>query len=83
MGLFKQPFIGSKAARLAGESVPFQKHARQPCRVGNAPRRELVHVVLRDTCAPTASHDWMDCVVLAVTVAMARPLHVQLVVRQA
>lgn len=49
----------------------------------NAPRRELVHVVLRDTMRqhgiPT---DWMDCAILSVVAANTTTgMHVHLIVR--
>jgi hypothetical protein len=88
MGLLKKIFgSGSGAARPPG-SATSQFHesettadANQP---SNAPRRELIHVVLRDTMRKHAiPSDWIECRILSVVTRKQKSgMHVQFIVRQ-
>jgi hypothetical protein len=89
MGLIGRIFGGKEKDGEAGGSATTQFHESdngddsQPSR--NAPRRELVQVVLRDTMRKHGiPSDWIECRVLSTVNPSGRPgLHVNFVVRQA
>ncbi|RZI97146.1 MAG: hypothetical protein EOO54_30005, partial [Haliea sp.] len=80
MGLLNKIF-----KRGDSQTTQFQESDSEPGEGSrNAPRRELVHVVLRDTMRqhgiPT---DWIDCAILSVVNDNALTgMHVHLIVRQ-
>lgn len=84
MQLIKKMFGRGSGPEPAGESAQF--HESETTTGGgsrNAPRRELVHVVLRDSMRrhgiPSA---WIDCRILSVVTRNHRTgMHVQLIVR--
>lgn len=84
MGLLKKMFGGESAS--AGRSASSQFHesestARQDTSV-NAPRRELIHVVLRDTMRKHGvPSDWLECRILTVVTRHRKVgMHLQFVV---
>lgn len=83
MGLIKKIF-GDKSARHS-QPVSSQFHESEDTEPGskNAPRRELVQVVLRDTMRRHGiPSDWIECRILSVVSRSALPgMHVTLVVR--
>lgn len=87
MGLFKRLLGGgSSASRATGADAPFDdsdKHSPRSSRE-QAPRRELVQVVLRDTMRKHGiPSDWMDCRILSVSMDKRQVgMHVQFIVRQ-
>jgi hypothetical protein len=90
MGLIGRIFGGKEKDGEHGGSASTQFHESdpgsddsQPSR--NAPRRELVQVVLRDTMRKHGiPSDWIECRVLSTISRGGRPgLHVNFVVRQA
>jgi hypothetical protein len=85
MGLLKKLF-GGRSPSEAGGSVQFEESDNkvEGNGSGNAPRRELVHVVLRDTMRRHAiPSDWIDCRILSVVTRQNRTgMHVQFIVRQ-
>src|SRR3954467_5045597 len=89
MGLIGKIFGGGKEREGAGgASAPFragEPHSADEGASRNAPRRELVQVVLRDTMRKHGiPSDWIECRILsAVTRTGRRGLHVNFVVRQA
>jgi hypothetical protein len=86
MGLLKKLLGGgSGGARPGGASSQFHESETTVQRNSvNAPRRELVHVVLRDTMRKHGiPSDWMDCRILSVVTRKRQPgMHVQFIVRQ-
>jgi hypothetical protein len=91
MGLLDRIF-GNAKEREAGSALPPSSHFyesgphdddSEPSR--NAPRRELVQVILRDTMRKHGiPSDWIDCRILSTVNRHGRPgLHVNFVVRQA
>ncbi len=87
MGLFKKIFGGDKAPPAsAPQSSQFHESETTTTEQGskNAPRRELVQVVLRDTMRRHGvPSDWIDCRILSVVSRSAMTgMHVHLVVRQ-
>ena len=85
MGLLKKFFGGEPAA--SGRSASSQFHESESTArsdtSANAPRRELVHVVLRDTMrkhgVPT---DWLECRVLTVVTRHRKiGMHVQFILK--
>src|SRR6187455_3362979 len=89
MGLIGRIFGGGKEREGGSHSTQF--HESAPDSSGteegsrNAPRRELVQVILRDTMRKHGiPSDWIECRILsAVTRAGRRGLHVNFVVKQA
>ena len=87
MGLLKRLFGGKAGARDAGGPPTSQfgdSETTTELSSKNAPRRELVQVVLRDTMRRHGiPSDWIECSILSVMSARRGPgMHVQLVVRQ-
>lgn len=87
MGLLKRLLGGRSAgSRFTGESSPFHdsEDTTQHATPENAPRRELVQVVLRDTMRKHGiPSDWMDCRILSVSAPKGQTgMHVQFIVRQ-
>lgn len=87
MGLFKKIFSGDKPAQ-ADPSPSSQFHDSESdgdtgTESRNAPRRELIHIVLRDTMRQHGiPSDWIDCRVLSDAGNRTRAgMHVQLIVR--
>ena len=87
MGLLKKFLGGAGGGSKATGGASLQFHeseatAQQP-RSANAPRRELVHVVLRDTMRKLAiPSDWIDCRILSVVTRRHKAgIHVQFIVR--
>ena len=87
MGLIKKIFGGSPVDEGHVGTSQFQesKAAGDPSRSRNAPRRELVQVVLRDTMRKHAiPSDWIDCRTLSVVTRDHKSgMHVQFLVRKA
>lgn len=92
MGLLDRIFGNGKDKDAAGAPLTLQVYENdgdpaeddsQPSR--NAPRRELVQVILRDTMRKHGiPSDWIDCRILSTVNRQGRPgLHVNFVVRQA
>lgn len=88
MGLLKKLLGGESRGAKPGAGASSQFHesettAQQAGSV-NAPRRELVHVVLRDTMRKLAiPTDWIDCRILSVVTRRHKTgMHVQFIVRQ-
>jgi hypothetical protein len=88
MGLIDRIFGNGKEREGAGTSTQFQESEpdtsdSQPSR--NAPRRELVQVILRDTMRKHGiPSDWIECRMLSTVSRSGRKgLHVNFVVRQA
>lgn len=86
MGLLKRLFGGATAgSRPGGASSPFEESEATTRRASpeNAPRRELVQVVLRDTMRKHGiPSDWIDCRILSVvTLERQAGMHVQFLVR--
>jgi hypothetical protein len=87
MGLLKRLLGGGPAGSRSSRSAP-QFHesetTTQHASPENAPRRELVQVVLRDTMRKHGvPSDWMDCRILSVTTQKQQTgMHVQFIVRQ-
>lgn len=87
MGLLKK-FFGGKAAGVDTQPASSQFHesetTAQQAGSSNAPRRELVRVVLRDTMRKHGiPSDWMDCRILSVvTRKRVSGMHVQFIVLQ-
>jgi len=91
MGLLKRLLgggvSGAKAVSKAGAAASTQFHesetTAQPASSANAPRRELVQVVLRDTMRKHAiPSDWIDCRILSVVTRQHQVgMHVQFIVR--
>jgi hypothetical protein len=86
MGLLKRLLGGKWAGSRSSGSSP-QFHESETTTHGsteNAPRRELVQVVLRDTMRKHGiPSDWMDCRILSVvTLKQQVGMHVQFIVRQ-
>jgi hypothetical protein len=85
MGLLKKLFGG---ARAAGDTQPASSQfhesetTAQQAGSANAPRRELVQLVLRDTMRKhSIPSDWMDCRILSVvTRKRVSGMHVQFIV---
>lgn len=87
MGLLKKIFGGDKAEPAqAPPSSQFHESETTTTEQGsrNAPRRELVQVVLRDTMRRHGvPSDWIDCRILSVVSRSAMTgMHVHLIVRQ-
>jgi len=87
MGLLKKLLGGgSGASRRGGASSQFHESETTAQRPGseNAPRRELVQVVLRDTMRKHGiPSDWMDCRILSVVTRKHQAgMHVQFIVKQ-
>lgn len=88
MGLLKKIFGGDKAATAAatGPASSQFHESETTTELGskNAPRRELVQVVLRDTMRQHGvPSDWIDCRILSVVSRSAMSgMHVHLIVRQ-
>jgi hypothetical protein len=88
MGLLKKIFGGGSAGARPGGPASSQYHESETTEErgssANAPRRELVQVVLRDTMRKHAvPSDWIDCRILSVVTRQHKSgMHVQLVVRQ-
>jgi hypothetical protein len=87
MGLLKKLLGGGTgASRAGGASSQFHESETTAQRSNsvNAPRRELVHVVLRDTMRKHGiPSDWIDCRILSVVTRKHRTgMHVQFIVRQ-
>jgi len=86
MGLLKKLFGGGAPDALAIEPQSSQFHesetTAQQSGSRNAPRRELVHVVLRDTMRKHGiPSDWIDCRILSVvTRRRLSGMHVQFIV---
>jgi hypothetical protein len=89
MGLLKK-LLGGKARSGGSASVPASSHfhesettAQKPDSA-NAPRRELIQVVMRDTMRKHAiPSDWIDCRILSVVTRQHKAgMHVQFIVRQ-
>jgi hypothetical protein len=85
MGLLKQLFRPRAPGTSAPESSQFHDSESTNNGTGsrNAPRRELVHVVLRDTMRKHGiPRDWIDCRVLSmVNHANVSGMHVQFILR--
>jgi hypothetical protein len=84
MGLLKKLFRGR--ARSGGASSQFHESettAHNPSSA-NAPRRELIQVVLRDSMRKHGiPSDWMECRILSVVTRQHKAgMHVQFIVRQ-
>lgn len=87
MGLLKRLFGGKDGGRDAAGSPMSQfedSETTTELSSKNAPRRELVQVVLRDTMRRHGiPSDWIECRILSVMSKRRGPgMHVQLVVRQ-
>ena len=87
MGLLKKLLGGgSGSPRRGGASSQFHESETTAQRTSseNAPRRELVQVVLRDTMRKHGiPSDWMDCRILSVVTRKHQTgMHVQFIVRQ-
>lgn len=87
MGLLKKFLGGGSGETKEGAAAPTQFHeseaTAQRASTENAPRRELVHVVLRDTMRRLAiPSDWIDCRILSVVTRKHKTgMHVQFIVR--
>lgn len=88
MGLLKKLLGGESGGAKAGAGPSLQFHesettAQQAASV-NAPRRELLQVVLRDTMRKLAiPSDWIECRILSVVTRKHKTgMHVQFIVRQ-
>jgi hypothetical protein len=86
MGLLQKLFGGKEAASSVPASSQFHESDATTEQQGssNAPRRELVQVVLRDMIRKHGiPSDWMDCRILSAMTRRRVPgMHVQLIVRQ-
>lgn len=84
MGLFKNIFRGDRAGASGPESSQFEESAPAGAVSGNAPRRELVRVVLRETMRRHGvPADWIDSRILSVVSSRGRAgMHLHFVVRQ-
>jgi len=87
MGLLKRLLRGGSAgSRSSGSASQFRESetTTQHATPENAPRRELVQVVLRDTMRKHGiPSDWMDCRILSVSTQECQVgMHVQFIVRQ-
>ncbi len=86
MGLLKRIFGGDKGvpASVPASSQFHESETTTEQGSNNAPRRELVQVVLRDTMRRHGvPSDWIDCRILSVVSRSAvKGMHVHLVVRQ-
>lgn len=87
MGLLKKLLGGGPgASKPAGTTSQFHESETTVQRASsvNAPRRELVQVVLRNTMRKHAiPSDWMDCRILSVVTRERQAgMHVQFIVRQ-
>jgi hypothetical protein len=87
MGLLKRLLGGRTAgSRSSGPNSQFHdsETTTQHATPENAPRRELVQVVLRDTMRKHGiPSDWMDCRILSVSTQKGQTgMHVQFIVRQ-
>jgi hypothetical protein len=89
MGLLKKLLGGASGGAKpgGGASSQFRESemtAHRAARSTNAPRRELVQVVLRDTMRKHAiPSDWIDCRILTVVTRKHKAgMHVQFIVRQ-
>ena len=76
---------GHPASTQFSESEPGADDSDDPQGSRNAPRRELVQVVLRDTMRKHGiPSDWIECRILSTVNRVGRPgLHVNFVVREA
>ena len=91
MGLLRRIFgNGGEREGAAGQPATSLFHesettTSEPGESRNAPRRELVHVVLRDTMRKHGiPSDWIECRILSTVTRSGRPcLHVNFVVLQA
>ena len=87
MGLLKKLLGGASGGRRSSRPTS-QFHESEDTAHGatpeNAPRRELVQVVLRDTMRKHGiPSDWMDCRILSVATQKRQAgMHVQFIVRQ-
>ncbi|WP_298931920.1 hypothetical protein [uncultured Ramlibacter sp.] len=85
MGLFKKIFSGDRTAQntapMSSQFHDSENTTEQSTK--NAPRRELVQVVLRDTMRQhSIPSDWIDCRILSViSKSSLSGLHVTLIVR--
>jgi hypothetical protein len=84
MGLLKNLFGGGKGPVPPQSSQFHESETTAQSGSPNAPRRELVQVVLRDTMRKHGiPSDWMDCRILSVvTRKQVAGMHVQFVVRK-
>lgn len=86
MGLLKKFFGGGTAADAPPASSQFHESETTAQQAGssNAPRRELVQVVMRDTMRKHGiPSDWMECRILSVvTRKRLSGMHVQFIVAQ-
>jgi hypothetical protein len=90
MGLLQRLFGTSAARREGGGPLTSQFHESETSSSDshtsrNAPRRELIQVILRDTMRKHGiPSDWIECRILSTVSRGGRPgLHVNFVVRQA
>src|SRR5688572_29535639 len=88
MGLMKKIFGGATTGTASVPAAASQFHDSQTtvdhAKVRNAPRRELVQVVLRDTMRKHGvPSDWIDCRILSVVTRQHKAgMHVQFLVRK-
>ncbi len=87
MGLMQKIFGAGGASAPAPHSRPsqFANNEAEPDKSRNGPRRELVHVVLRDTMSKHGvPSDWIDIRILSVLTRKHKSgMHVQFLVRKA
>jgi hypothetical protein len=86
MGLIKKIFGGTGEAKASSPPQDFQDSGPDADRqkVRNAPRRELIHTVLRETMRKHGiPSDWIGCRVLSVVTKQQKAgVHVQFIVRK-
>lgn len=86
MGLLKKLFggDGESASKPASSHFHESESAANRSNPENAPRRELVQVVLRDTMRKHGiPSDWLECRILSVVTRRRKTgMHVQLIVKQ-
>lgn len=87
MGLMKKIFGGASTGTASVPAAASQFHDSTTvdrAKAGNAPRRELVQVILRDTMRKHGiPSDWIDCRILAVVTRQHKAgMHVQFLVRK-
>ena len=84
MGLLNKLFRGRGGAE--GASTPFHESdaTANPSASANAPRRDLIQMVLRDAMRKHGiPSDWMECRILSVVTRQQKAgMHVQFIVRQ-
>jgi hypothetical protein len=84
MGLLKKLFRGGERSGGASSHFHESEGTAQNSGSANAPRRELIQVVLRDSMRKHGiPSDWMECRILSVVTRQKKTgMHVQFIVRQ-